>query len=311
MRRTHISFDAILRLVASVASLALSVEGDIGVNRPLSELGMESFTAHEIRNRLRDEFDTSLSPTIAYDYPSVQHIATHIASLLGEQLVKDTLLEEGREISSDSTGMCHTFDDKADGYIRGEGCGVIVLKRLQDAIVQGDNVLAIIRGSAVNQDGRSSGLTAPNGVAQQQVIRSALQRARVKPSEVSMVEAHGTGTNIGDTIEVQALMAVYGQDKNRTSPFFLGSIKTNVGHTEGAAGIAGLIKVVLSLQHSEVPPHAGFTQLNTLLPPLEAVGAIIPTKTAKWNAHKIAATSSFGFSGPRACSVHTAVRNCS
>src|SRR5262249_34462559 len=153
---------------------------------------------------------------------------------------------------------CKTFDAAADGYVRGEGCGVVVLKRVSEAIKNGDSILAIIRGSAVNQDGRSSGLTVPNGLAQQAVIRAALSDAGVEPQQVSYVEAHGTGTALGDPIEVQALAAVLGEGRQPGHSLMIGSVKTNVGHLEAAAGIAGLIKVVLALQYDEIPPHLHF-----------------------------------------------------
>ena len=141
-------------------------------------------------------------------------------------------------------GRCKTFDATANGYGRGEGCGVVVLKRLSDAQADGDTIWAVIRGSMLNHDGRSSGLTAPNGPAQQSVIQQALQNAGVDPAEVAYVEAHGTGTALGDPIEIGALTAVFG---NRTTPLWVGAVKTNVGHLEGAAGITSLFKVVLAM----------------------------------------------------------------
>ena len=132
---------------------------------------------------------------------------------------------------------------------------MIVLKRLSDAIADGDNILAVIRGSAVNQDGRSSGLTAPNGLAQEAVIRSALNNANVDPSLVSYVETHGTGTSLGDPIEVQALGSVLGAKRDADERLKIGSVKTNMGHLEAAAGMAGLMKAVLILQHKQIPPH--------------------------------------------------------
>src|SRR5262249_14359593 len=153
-------------------------------------------------------------------------------------------------------GRCKTFDAAANGFVRGEGCGMVVLKRLTDALNDGDRILAVIRGTAVNQDGRSAGLTAPNGPAQEAVIRKALADAGATPDEVGYVEAHGTGTSLGDPIEVHALGRVMGNE--RPDPLWIGSIKTNFGHLEGAAGIAGLIKTVLCLQNREIPPLLHF-----------------------------------------------------
>ncbi len=196
-------------------------------------------------------------------------------------------------------GRCKTFDTHADGFVRGEGCGLIVLKRLSDARADGDTVLALIRGSAVNQDGRSSGLTVPNGIAQQAVLRKALSNAGVAPSEVSYVEAHGTGTALGDPIEVEALGAVLGKGRTADQPLTLGSVKTNIGHLESASGIAGLIKVVLSLQHGEIPKHLHFQERSPKIPwPKFPVN--IPTEHTAWTGKRIAGVSGFGFSGTNA-----------
>ena len=150
-------------------------------------------------------------------------------------------------------GRCKTFDASAEGFGRSEGCGVVILKRLGDAVADGDRVLAVIRGTAVNQDGRTNGITAPNGVAQEALIRQALTKARLEPALVGYVEAHGTGTTLGDPIGVIALANVLGEERAKDKPVLLGSVKSNLGHLEAAAGIAGLIKVVLSLQHGEIP----------------------------------------------------------
>ena len=152
-------------------------------------------------------------------------------------------------------GRCRTFDAGANGYVRGEGGGIIVLRRLRDAVARGDRILAVVRGTAINQDGRSNGLTAPNGPAQQEVIRAALADAAMPPRVVGYVEAHGTGTPLGDPIEVGALAAVLSEGRDATSPVALGSVKTNVGHLEAAAGIAGVIKTVIALERREIPPH--------------------------------------------------------
>jgi acyl transferase domain-containing protein/acyl carrier protein len=199
-------------------------------------------------------------------------------------------------------GRCKTFDARADGFVRGEGCGIVVLKRLSDAVADGDTVMAVIRGSAVNQDGASSGLTVPNGLAQQEVVRQALARAGVAPAAVSYVEAHGTGTSLGDPIELEALLAVLGEGRPSGLPLTVGSVKTNLGHLESASGVAGLIKVVLSLQHSEIPPHLHFTALTSKVTP-EPVSLVVPTRRTPWPAgegRRLAGVSSFGFSGTNA-----------
>ncbi len=199
-------------------------------------------------------------------------------------------------------GRCKTFSADADGYVRGEGAAIVVLKRLSDAIADGDNVLAIIRGSAVNQDGRSNGLTAPNGPAQQSVITKALENAGVPPARISYVEAHGTGTSLGDPIEVNALKEVLMNGRLPEQPCWIGSVKTNIGHLEGAAGIAGLIKVVLAMQHKEIPPHLHFTKLNPEIL-IEGTPISIPVQGRQWPEGKyprLAGISSFGFGGTNA-----------
>ncbi|VAW96734.1 Polyketide synthase modules and related proteins [hydrothermal vent metagenome] len=201
-------------------------------------------------------------------------------------------------------GRCKTFDKDANGYVRSEGCGVVVLKRLSQAINDNDNIVAVIRGSAINQDGASNGLTAPNPVAQEAVIRRALAQAKLKPIDISYVEAHGTGTHLGDPIEVSALDNVYGENRSNDNPLVLGSIKTNIGHTEAAAGIAGLIKTALSLQHQFIPAHLHFKTVNPALD-LNAIPAEIPVVGRYWEKSaekslRYAAVSSFGFSGTNA-----------
>jgi amino acid adenylation domain-containing protein/thioester reductase-like protein len=239
-------------------------------------------------------------------------------------------------------GRCKSFDARADGYVRSEGCGVVVLKRLSDAQRDGDTILAVLRGSAVNQDGRSNGLTAPNGLAQQQVIRRALTNAGVTADQIDYVEAHGTGTSLGDPIEIQALRAVFdgaeeqggggaeeqgskGDGENSpltidrspltigSRPLFVGSVKTNIGHLEAAAGIAGLIKVVLALQHDLIPPHLHFRELNPHIE-LEGSRLHIGREFHPWppveqspvgqssglSRPRLAGVSSFGFGGTNA-----------
>jgi thioester reductase-like protein len=199
-------------------------------------------------------------------------------------------------------GRCKTFDAGADGYVRGEGCGLVVLARLSDALADGDRVLAVLLGSAVNQDGASSGLTVPNGKAQQALIREALAQAGVDPAEVGYLEAHGTGTPLGDPIEIDSLKAVLGNSRPAERPCVVGAVKANIGHLEAAAGIAGLIKTVLVLQHEEIPPQIHLTRPNPHLA-LEGAPFVIPVESRPWPARdgrRIAGVSSFGFSGTNA-----------
>jgi acyl transferase domain-containing protein/NADPH:quinone reductase-like Zn-dependent oxidoreductase/acyl carrier protein len=200
-------------------------------------------------------------------------------------------------------GRCKAFDAAADGMVRAEGCGIVVLKRLSDATADGSRILAVIRGSAVNQDGPSSGLTVPNGPAQEAVIRQALRAAGVAPAEVQYVETHGTGTTLGDPIELEALDAVFSEGRAGDAPLIVGSVKTNVGHLESASGVTGLLKVVLSLQHRAIPPHLHFRSLSPAIT-LRRLAVEIPTETLAWDAgggrRRIAGVSSFGLSGTNA-----------
>jgi malonyl CoA-acyl carrier protein transacylase len=199
-------------------------------------------------------------------------------------------------------GLCKTFDANADGYVRSEGCAMFVLKRMSDAVRDGDNILGLIAGSAVNNDGISSGLTAPNGKAQEELIRDALRIADVKPAQVSYIEAHGTGTPLGDPIEFQAFSNVYREGRASDKPLMIGSVKTNIGHAESAAGAAGLMKVLLSLQNDAIPAHLHFKKPNPHIQ-LESIPGRIPVETSKWTAvpgNRIAGLSSFGFSGTNA-----------
>jgi len=200
-----------------------------------------------------------------------------------------------------SDGHCKTFDAAADGYVRGEGCGVVVLKRLADALAGGDPILAVLRGSAVNQDGASAGLTVPNGEAQAALIRRTLSQARLTGDQIDVLEAHGTGTALGDPIELKALAPIYGRPERR-HPLRLGSVKTNLGHLEGAAGIAGLIKAVLMVQHGQMPPHLHLRQPTPYLN-WNDWALRIPTEAESWpdtGAPRRVAVSSFGFSGTNA-----------
>ncbi|CKM31937.1 phenolpthiocerol synthesis type-I polyketide synthase PPSB [Mycobacterium tuberculosis] len=196
-------------------------------------------------------------------------------------------------------GRCAAFDAAADGFVRGEGAGVVVLKRLTDAVRDGDQVLAVVRGSAVNQDGRSNGVTAPNTAAQCDVIADALRSGDVAPDSVNYVEAHGTGTVLGDPIEFEALAATYGHGGDACA---LGAVKTNIGHLEAAAGVAGFIKATLAVQRATIPPNLHFSQWN---PAIDAASTrfFVPTQNSPWptaEGPRRAAVSSFGLGGTNA-----------
>jgi len=247
--------------------------------------------------------DTACSSSLVAAHLACQSLRQkecNLALVGGVNLLLDPALTinfaKAQMLSPDS--RCKTFDAAADGYVRSEGCGVILLKRLSDAIAAQDNILALIRGAAVNQDGASGGFTIPSGPSQEAVIRQALENAQVTPEQINYIEAHGTGTSLGDPIEVIALDSVFG--KERAEPLWIGSVKTNIGHLEAAAGIAGLIKVVLSLQHSQIPKHLHFNQPNPQIPwpSLSIKVANQPTPLPKDNA--MAGLSSFGFSGTNA-----------
>ena len=198
-------------------------------------------------------------------------------------------------------GRCRTFDAQASGFVRGEGCGMVVLKRLSDALADQDRIVAVIRGSAVNQDGHSNGFTAPSGLAQSALIRTALDTAGVSPSQISYVETHGTGTPLGDPIEVEALTEAL-KPHDAGPPCVLGAVKTNIGHLEAAAGIAGLIKVAMSLSREAIPPNLHFTRLNPHIS-FEKTRFIVPTEMRDWPRsaeRRLAGVSSFGVGGTNA-----------
>ena len=200
-------------------------------------------------------------------------------------------------------GQCKAFDASANGFVRGEGCGIVVLKRLSEAEADGDRIWAVIRGSAVNQDGASTGLTVPNGLAQERVIEEALSRAGVPPSEVDYLEAHGTGTEVGDPIEIHATAAVYGRGREPDRPLLIGSVKTNIGHLEPAAGVAGLIKVVLAMKRGVIPRHLHFRNPNPRMD-WERLPLRVTSTATDWpltsGRPPLAGVSSFGWSGTNA-----------
>ncbi len=266
-------------------------------------------------NRLSYTFDLE-GPSVAVDTAcSSSLVSTHLACQSLRNGESDMALAGGAGLilSPELTitfsqaqmmapgGRCRTFDADAEGYVRGEGVGIIVLKRLSDAIRDRNHILAVIRGSAVNQDGKSNGLTAPNSLAQQKVIRQALKNSAVRPEDIDYIEAHGTGTILGDPIEVQALSTIM-KDRPKEKTCYLGSVKTNIGHLEAAAGVAGLIKTILSVYHGRIPPHLHFKKLNPHIS-ADEMPFKIPTELTPWpdNGHKRrAGTSAFGFGGTNA-----------
>ncbi len=206
----------------------------------------------------------------------------------------------GNVLSPD--GRCKSFDSSANGMSRSEGCGMIALKRLSDAIADGDRIWAVIKGSAINHNGISNGLTVPNQMAQEEVIRQAIRNAEIEPTQVNYVEAHGTGTSLGDPIEVGALTSVLCPNRSQSNPLVIGSVKSNFGHSESAAGIMGLMKVVLSLDNEEIPPHLHFSKPSPYIA-WDENPLLVPTSPMPWprsEKARIAGVSSFGMSGTNA-----------
>ena len=251
--------------------------------------------------------DTACSSSLVAVHQAVQALHSGdcdlaVAGGVNVLLSPVTVVAASRARMLSPVGRCKTFDASADGYVRSEGCGILVLKRLSDAERDGDRIAAVIPGTAVNQDGASSGLTVPNGGAQQRLISTALARAGLVGGDVDYLEAHGTGTPLGDPIEVQAAGAVYGAARDANRPLLMGSVKTNIGHTESASGAAGLIKVVLSLQHRELPQSLHFDNPSPHIPwgtlPVKVVD-----KSTPWEPNgrpRRAGVSSFGFTGTNA-----------
>lgn len=251
--------------------------------------------------------DTACSSSLVAVHLAVQSLRSGECSLalaggLNMMLYPTFTIAASRMQLMAADGHCKTFDASGDGFVRGEGCGAVILKRLSDALRDGDNILALIRGSAVNQDGHSNGLTAPNGLSQQAVIRAAVGNAGVKPEQISFVETHGTGTRLGDPIEVEALSAVYGKLRADDLPLMLGAVKSNFGHLEGAAGIAGLIKTILALRHRAIPANIHFHQINPHIT-LDGTRMQIASEMHPWETgaeKRTAGVSSFGWSGTNA-----------
>ncbi|ACC81788.1 beta-ketoacyl synthase N-terminal-like domain-containing protein [Nostoc punctiforme] len=251
--------------------------------------------------------DTACSSSLVALHLACQHLRNqecHLALVGGVHLLlsPETSVAFARTKMLDADGYCKTFDADANGYVRGEGCGVIVLKRLSDAVAHKDKILAVIRGSAVNHNGRSSSLIAPNGPSQQALIRQALENASVEPAAVSYIEVQGTSTSLGQPIEVEALAAVYGKNRPLDNPLLIGSVKTNIGHLEAASGIASLMKIVLAMQHGQIPPHLHLHQPNPYID-WEKLPVKVPTQNIPWDKgdrQRLAGISAFSFSGTNA-----------
>ncbi len=251
--------------------------------------------------------DTACSSSLVAVHLACQSLRTGDSTLalaggINLMLVPETTALLSRLQMLSPEGRCKAFDAEADGFVRGEGCGMVALKLLSQAQSDGDRILAVIRGTAVNQDGASSSLTAPNGPSQANLIRQALANGGVLPGDVSYIEAHGTGTALGDPIELQALGEVYGAARPADKPLIVASLKTNIGHLEAAAGIAGFIKAVLTVGHAQIPPHL---HLQRLTPHVrwKELRLTVPRILTRWDTGKnprIAAASSFGYSGTNA-----------
>jgi len=266
-------------------------------------------------NRISYCFDLR-GPSLAVDTAcSASLVATHLArqSLLDGECDAAVIAGVNAILSPEWTvafsqahmmapdGMCKTFSEGADGYVRGEGCGVVLAMRLEDAVEQGLDILAVIRGSAVAHGGHTNGLTAPSGPEQTRVIERALSVAGVEPAGITYVEAHGTGTELGDPIELRALSAALKPGRAKDQPILMGSAKASIGHLEAAAGVAGLIKAALCVRHGVVPPHLNFTGPNPHVD-FEAHGLEVVTERREWpaGAPRRAGISSFGFGGTNA-----------
>jgi len=253
--------------------------------------------------------DTSCSASLVAIHAACQSLRTGESGLAiagGVNIIcaPETYVALSRAHMLARDGRCKTFDASADGFGRAEGCGMVVLKRLSDAQRDGDRIIALVRGTAINQDGRSGGLTVPNGPAQESVIRDALTTAGLSSQDIKYVEAHGTGTSLGDPIEVRALSRALGERRKSNDPLWIGSVKSNFGHLESAAGIAGFIKVALALENKEVPPSLHFNNPNPNIDwqnlPIKVV-----TQHCAWpdGVRRYAGVSSFGFSGTNAHAV--------
>jgi len=312
------------RLTGSKTGIYVGVMADDYAKQFLSEAGPESIDAYFVTGtkfsftagRISYILDVH-GPAVALDTAcSSSLVAIHLACQSLRNAESDLALAGGVKLvlSPETTismckfnalshdGRCKPFDESADGFARGEGAGMVALKRLSDAIRAGDHIVAVIHGSAINSDGHSGGLTVPNGRAQQAMLRSALESSGVKATDIDYVEAHGTGTALGDPIEVRALASVLGEGRAGDKPLLVGSVKSNLGHLDSAAGIAGLMKLALAIERGALPPSL---HLNTLNPAIaeEDLPVEVVTELTSWPEHhrpRMGGVSAFGLSGTNA-----------
>lgn len=277
------------------AYTSLGSARSIGVGRVAYVLGLQGPVL---------QLDTSCSSSLLAIHLACQSLRNGEADLalaggVNLMLTPELSISFSKLRALSPTGLCRTFDEQADGYVRGEGCGVVVLKRLREAQADGDNIIAVVRGSAVNHDGKSNGMTAPNGAAQEKVIKAALDTANVDAAQVQYVEAHGTGTPLGDPIEVLSLGRVYGPAHDENNPLYVGSVKANVGHLEAGAGSAAFIKTALALCNATIPPHVNFKTPNPHIP-WSRLPVKVSTQALDWQGNegiRRAGVSAFGMSG--------------
>ncbi|PCK04622.1 MAG: hypothetical protein COA42_19005 [Alteromonadaceae bacterium] len=252
---------------------------------------------------LVDTLCSSSLVSIHYACQSIRNNECHLALAGGVNLIllPDASIALSQSQALSPSGRCNTFDESADGYVRGEGCGLVVLKSLERAVSDGDNILAVIKGSAVNQDGRSNGISAPNGLSQQALLRQAYSNAKVKLESVSYIECHGTGTPLGDPIETGAINEVFKQGLQGDKKLNIGAVKSSIGHLESAAGIAGVMKLILMLKNKTIPGQANFSKVN---PRINMDNFVISSDSREWSvnddSNRTAGISAFSFGGVNA-----------